>query len=331
MSLRTLWYFAASFILGFAYRPKDSPGCHPLWVQTAEDSPSQVLKIGTPKNGVREYILDLPQDWKSDRPMPLVLAFHGKKQKNSVFRQQAQLSDPDFNKEALVAYPHGIDLQWSGDPTSPPLAEVNDIEFANRLIDHIAQMYCIDMRRIYAVGFSNGGGLTQVLACDKALSSKLAAVAIVSGAFYFDHTLKDPLFSSCTPARSPLPVLDFHGTKDPVIHYDGKGTPDGQTYDIAGWCYSWAERNGCPVGEQPRPVKTDSSRVQALAWRCGSWSESVLHYQIQGFGHGWPSKKVQEDDFQRLGPAPIEATPIILSFFQKHTLPEESQAFKDEL
>ena len=177
--------------------------------------------------------------------MPLIIAFHGKNYQNSVFRQQTELSNPDLNKEAAVAYPKAIDLQWTGDPTSPPIAEINDIEFAGQLIDHITQMYCVEMRRIYAVGFSNGGGLTQLLASDKTLSGKLAAAAIVSGAFYFDHAIKDPLFSHCTPARSPLPMMEVHGTDDPIIHYDAKATPDGQTYDMNKWGRAWAERNGC--------------------------------------------------------------------------------------
>ena len=263
--------------------------------------------------------------------MPLVIAFHGKNNQNYVFREQTQLSDPKWNNEAAVAFPKAIDLQWTGDPTSPPLAEINDIEFAGQLIDHITQMYCVDLRRVYAVGFSNGGGLTQLLACDRTLSSRLAAAAIVSGAFYLDYALKDPLFSHCTPARSPFPIMEFHGNEDPIIHYNGKATPDGQTFDIANWGPAWAQRNGCSADQVAVPLVTQQSQFAVYSWNCGSAKDSVSHHQIEGLGHAWPSRRKQNDDSLGLGATTFDATPAIIDFFRGHTLPDITKAFKDEL
>ena len=322
----------APIYIVLSYAPTRSPGCHPLWAQTADDSKSQLLKIGTSHNGVREYILDLPSTWKAEKPAPLILAFHGKNQASADFKQQTQLSEVEFNPNALVAYPKGIDKQWTGDPTAPKQKEINDVEFAGHLIDHITQMYCIDMRRIYAVGFSNGGGLAQLLACDKKVSQRLAAVAIASGAFYFDDAIKDALFGHCTPGRSPMPIMEFHGDNDPIIDYEGKRTPDGRTYSIAHWGSAWAERNGCPPDPFSENTLLYDGQVRKFAWRCGSWKETAVHYLIHGFGHGWPStKKQQDDDFQRHGPAPFDATRIIMEFFDDHMLPENAKAFKDEL
>lgn len=331
MKLSSLLFVASYLSRAFAYDPSKSLGCHLLWAQTLEYTASGLLKVETPNNGVREYILDLPPSWSREKPMPLIIAFHGKNQKNSLFKEQTQLSNPDFNDEAIVAYPQAIDEQWTGDPTSPSLKENNDIEFVGQLIDQIVERYCIDMRRIYAVGFSNGGGLTQLLACDRVLSSKFAAIAIASGAFYFDYVLKDPLFSHCTPAHTPLPAIEFHGDKDPVIDYHGKKTPDGQTYDIADWGLAWAERNGCSIDQQSKDSLLYDSSVERKAWRCGSSKETVVHYCIQDFGHGWPNTKEQDDDFQRYGPAKFNATSLIMDFFREHPMPKTSKAFKDEL
>ncbi|KAI4141162.1 MAG: hypothetical protein LQ340_007710 [Diploschistes diacapsis] len=327
-----LTFVSVSFSLNaLAYKPNAGPGCHSLSTQIAEHAPSQVLKIGTSNNGVREYILDLPQSWKVEQPSPLIIAFHGKNQENLEFRKQTQLSEHHFNNEAIVAYPQAIDKQWTGDPASPPLSQIDDIKFAGHLIEHVTQIFCVDMRRIYAVGFSNGGGLTQLLACDPTVSSKLAAVAIASGAFYLDESLKEPLFGHCTPAHTPLPAMEFHGTKDPVIHYHGKGTPDGQTFDIANWGPTWAERNGCQAGQESENTMLFGNLVERMAWKCGSSKDTVLHYCIQDFGHGWPSAQKQGDDDQRYGPSPFNATPIIMEFFGKHTLPEINKSFRDEL
>jgi poly(3-hydroxybutyrate) depolymerase len=64
-----------------------------------------------------------------------------------------------------------------------------------------------------------GGGLTDLLACNTKVSARLAATAIASGALYKDSALKEPLFSRCTPSHV-LPIMEFHGNKDLVEHYD---------------------------------------------------------------------------------------------------------------
>lgn len=48
----------------------------------------------------------------------------------------------------------------------------------------------MDLERVYVVGFSNGGGLAQLVACDKEVGGRVAAVGIVSGAVYKDRSLK---------------------------------------------------------------------------------------------------------------------------------------------
>ena len=77
-----------------------------------------------------------------------------------------------------------------------------------------------------------------MLACDPEVSAQVAAAAIVSGAFSKDRSLQggEALFGVCNNEReAPLPMLEMHGSADPVIHYDGKGTPDGETYAVEEW------------------------------------------------------------------------------------------------
>jgi poly(3-hydroxybutyrate) depolymerase len=90
--------------------------------------------------------------------------------------------------------------------------EINDIKFANDLLDYIKAEYCIDTSCVYATGFSNGGGLTDLLACNIGVSARLAAVAIASGAVYKDSALKEPLFNYCMPSHV-LPIMEFHKSK----------------------------------------------------------------------------------------------------------------------
>lgn len=290
--------------------------------------------------GERTFLLHLPEDYdeaaERGSPYPLVLAFHGKGQTPEQFADQALLHESDMqsSSKSIVVYPAGLDKQWTGDPTAPPTSQMNDIAFAIDLLDYLEARLCIDASKIYVAGFSNGGGLTHLLACDPTFSSRVAAIAIASGAFYKDSALVEPLFdpARCKPAH-PMPVLEVHGEKDPVEHYNGTGTPDGESWAIEEWLWQWAERNGCSIEDF---LKQDSEQmlfdgqVQRQSWSCrkkrnggrDGKGEDLLHYWIRGFGHGWPSTAAfpGEDEKQRFGPAPFDATKSILEWLSRWQL-----------
>ncbi|MCJ1386276.1 hypothetical protein MMC17_009402 [Xylographa soralifera] len=259
-------------------------------------------------------------------PTPLILAFHGKGQEAAQFEGQTQLSDPKFNDWAIVAYPQGIDEQWTGDPASPLRSSIDDIAFTFDLLDYLVSHYSIDRSRIYALGFSNGGGLTYLLAGSPTLSARFAAFAIASGAIYKDAALKEPLFSKPLPNRTPIPILHFHGDRDPVIHYDGVGTPDGPTYAVEKWLEGWAKWNGVE-GEGEREELYDS-KVERRVWMVGR-KAVVARWLLRGFGHGWPSTRRQDDDDQRLGPVAFDGAGVVVEWFQGWALEEKGDEVEE--
>jgi polyhydroxybutyrate depolymerase len=127
----------------------------------------------------RSYLEHLPDRYNPRRPYSVVLSFHGH---NRTAQYQEQLTGmSDLN--AIVVYPQGLvgtdgQTAWQGAPYS---ANVDDVLFTSDLITRLQTNYCVDPRRIYAAGKSNGGGFTGVLACR--MAGRIAAFAPVSGAF----------------------------------------------------------------------------------------------------------------------------------------------------
>lgn len=281
------------------------------------------LTISVPSaGGLRSYYLSLPSI-SSSPSSPLILAFHGKGQTAAQFSTQIQLTDPlNHLEDSIIVFPQGIDNQWLGDPASPPRTERDDIAFVRALLQEFGPgpKWSVDPTRIYLIGFSNGGGLTHLLACDPEVSKQVAAAAIVSGAFYKDGSLKgsEPLFGICDNRDAPLPMFELHGSADPVIDYEGKGTPDGETYPLKEWLGDWRTRNGCTGAQSELKRDIHGGSVQKSEWWCGMGEkgakEVVVHYYIRGFGHGWPSTRSQDDDGQRYGPVGWNATTDIVEF-----------------
>jgi poly(3-hydroxybutyrate) depolymerase len=98
-----------------------------------------------------------------------------------------------------------------------------DRPFVDAILDQVERARCVDRRRVYATGFSNGGFFANLLACT--LGDRLAAVAAVGGA----AALPD-----CTPLR-PMPILLLHGSADQII--DPAMVRRARTW--------WAEQNHC--------------------------------------------------------------------------------------
>ena len=301
-----------------------SAGCSlELPPQVTPGGPSHAFSLrSTAGGGERSYLISVPSTYSNANPSPLILAFHGKGQNSSTFSTECLFHDPDFNAlDAIVAYPQGLDDQWTGDPAAPPPSSVNDMLFTADLLNHLESNFCVDFHRLYAAGFSNGGGLTGLLACHPELSSRFAAFAVASGAFYEDSALHgEPLFSLCSPSRSEIPMLEFHGLADPVEHYDGVGTPDGPNIPIAKWVGDWATRNGC--GQSAKNItKMLFNGTEKHSFSCSGHEDVVIHYAVPGFGHGWPSTMALDNDYQRFGPTWFNATKIMVDFFRRWELP----------
>ncbi|KAK5123410.1 hypothetical protein LTR85_002842 [Meristemomyces frigidus] len=132
----------------------------------------------------------------------LIFSFHGRSRDGAEQAKLSQFSDHDFNPSMLAVYPNGIKEEWQGDPD----AATNDVQFTLDMIEGLTSEYCIDLDRIFAAGKSNGGGfVANTLACDPTASTKIAAFAGVSGAYY-----QGTSDANCNASTVPITkIMDF--------------------------------------------------------------------------------------------------------------------------
>jgi polyhydroxybutyrate depolymerase len=256
-------------------------------------------------NGLdRTANVHVPASYDPTKPTPVVLNFHGF---TSDATQEALLSNMSAKSDEVgfvVVYPQGLNSSWNAGACCGQSATdgVEDVKFASDLIDALEVQLCVDSKRVFATGMSNGGFLSHRLGCE--LSDRIAAIAPVAGVLGTD---------ACKPTR-PVPVMHFHGTLDPLVPYDGSATlgfpsvPD--TFS------GWASRDAC----QGAPTVTyEKGDVHCSTYAgCGA-SATVTLCTVDNGGHTWPGGL----PIPSLGytTTDINATDAMWTFFTEHPMP----------
>lgn len=260
----------------------------------------------------RTFLLHIPAGYHPDSSEALVLNFHGRGGNSSQQELRSGMSLLADQQGFIVVYPQGLagpngQTGWNTGERQEP--DVNDVLFISDLLNHLQSLLCIDSLRIYATGFSNGGGMTNVLACT--LAGRIAAFAPVSGSY-------PPYPGGCHPVR-PVPILEFHGTADHVVPYNGSQLK--QYPPILVWLEGWAARDGCTVGPTTFYRQGD---VTGLEWIHCRGNAIVVHFPMKGEGHRWPSVRFNVSFNATGAPAgttqALSASALIWSFFQQHPL-----------
>ena len=192
---------------------------------------------------------------------PLVVALHFASGTGSEMEQATRLTPEARRAGFVVAYPTASEGNfWSAS---------GDFDKVLRTIDAVQRVACVDPSRVYAVGISNGGFMSSVLACRAA--DRIAAVGLFAPGI---NGIGD-----CTPAR-PLSVLEIHGTADPIVPYrNSSGQPD---EDIPAFIAAWARRDGCSSRSQPQRVSATVTRFRWPGCRAGA---RVEHLRLTGGRH----------------------------------------------
>lgn len=269
--------------------------------------------------GNRDFILAVPSTYDANTAVPLILSFHGagKNMTNQLYL--SEFVNEDWNPHAISVYPNSAAGYWRG---TPDRATPDDLAFTQDLINHVEDTLCIETTREYCSGKSLGGGFCNVLACDARLSANFAAIAPVSGAYYTTPA-NETFASDCHPNRTPIPVLEFHGLADTTIPYAGGLHKQVHLRSVPDWALQWAVTNGCAADAQPVQTTTNGGVVEIFTFDCGADRGIVTHYAIKGLAHTWPSTGWNPDNGG--SGTVIDATPIIMDFFNNYTLPAEKK------
>lgn len=246
---------------------------------------AQVQQLGFSHNGAdRTYLIRTPAGYDNEQSYPLVLLLHGIGGSGNDMMYgtgMMALADNAQDPFILVAPDATVDpffgTPWWNEGMSP-LATADDTGFLSALIDTVIANFSAEPQRVYCAGFSDGGFMTQRLACE--LSDKIAAFASVAG------TRATSI--ACDPVRQ-VPVFHIHGTSDETVGYNGDlllGSPLLASYFISvdELISSWIGIDNC-FADVDMVALGDSTETWKFS-PCASPVEVWL-YKVNGATHEW--------------------------------------------
>ena len=202
--------------------PEPSAGCR-AGASPRVRGARRTLIVGGEERG---YLIDAPAA-PGDRPLPLVLDFHGFRGSAQGQRWWTGMGRLALRDGFIAVHPEGHDgvrlLGTAGRGWDIRPDEARDAGFVRRLLDRFEQERCVDRRRVFATGMSNGAFFASLLGCVAA--DRLAAVAPVAGGLDL---------RACAPVR-PVPILFVYGRADRIVRAE-------MVHGARDW---WARADGC--------------------------------------------------------------------------------------
>ena len=107
-----------------------------------------------------------------------------------------------------------------------------------------------------------------------------------------------PQISHMLARKTPAPhaahvsVLQFSGTEDELVLYDGGvGVVDHDFLSAENSSATWAQHNGCD--STPEERDSDSGIYTVLEWENCSTGRIVVHIRLNGIGHDLPENIIE--------------------------------------
>lgn len=213
-----------------------------------------------------------------DGPHPVLIWFHGHRGSGASIHRAGGLERDFLDQGYALLAPNGF--QWEdGGPRSYPArdgAPRDDVAFAFAALEAAALRGNIDENRVYTGGFSAGGSMAWLLACEA--GHRLRGMVSVAGA------LRRPNETTCEGLKG-LPVMQVHGFADGQVPLEGRAIRDWHQGSVWESLAVARAANGC----RSNPDAIEIGEIfRTRAWHVAC-ATGKLQLEIHDGGHGLPA------------------------------------------
>lgn len=264
----------------------------------------------------RSFIVQIPKIYDGKSVLPIIFMFHGTSGTGEKFWNISRWKELGEKEGFISIYPTALKhryydegkiknkTKWNDGKLETYIVDPSelkdDVKFVKEIIKTVAKQYKIDRKRIYASGFSNGGGFVSRLAVD--MPNTFAAIAAASGSL----NIKD------AKPKTLIPYYLISGSKE---YTDKKGQPAPKTpKDLAENEFLNTRfdliRKTFQLGEKYTSKQGKNHITLRYAENLGSGDNVFIYSMVRGLEHRYPNGKNN--------PAGFVAAKHFWKFFQKY-------------
>ncbi|MGQ0621123.1 MAG: alpha/beta hydrolase family esterase [Panacagrimonas sp.] len=237
-------------------------------------------------------------------PVPLMVILHPRGSTGEQVANQSMVMELVRDFGIFVILPNAVGGDWADDPSETGRAD--DMGYITSLISGAATRFPVDSRKVYLMGYSDGGQMTARYVCEK--PAKIAAAGTIAS------SIKNSLNRVCNPSRA-TPVIMINGTGDQLSPYAGMvglmSAPDAAA--------RWAQINGCrttPPRTSLLDLVADGTNSYMDEYTTCASGGSVALYTVVNGGHVWPGSPFNAAVFGLVS-QDFDATYVIWDFVKR--------------
>ena len=219
------------------------------------------------------YHLRLPD---GDGPHPVLIWFHGHRGNGASIHRGGGLHKDFLEHGYALLAPNGfLSSRRTRSYPARDGAPRDDVAFTFEALEDAGTRAALDLTRVYAGGFSAGGSMAWLLACDS--GDRLAGMISVAGA------LRRPNSTDCSGLEG-IPIMQVHGFADGQVPFEGRQIRDWHQGSVWDALERARDANGCR--SNPDAIEIGEG-FRSRIWD-GSCDGAPVRLDIHDGGHGLP-------------------------------------------
>lgn len=226
--------------------------------------------------------VEVPATVQDQHPVLILLHGRGGNPQNMLTNYAAY---SNHIRVALEGYPNN-DRTWN---IGYEPSKADDIAFLSAILEQLKNYPNVDATNITLLGTSNGAGLVNKAIVELPIEAFQKAVTMATpliedqyrdGQFWYDPNQLSNYTTAITPAQGRK-ILNFHGTEDILIDYDGGYALNRTFWSAQESTYFFAQAMGYTGNQLTEGIPVAGTNFNKYAYL----NDTVVHYEVIGGNH----------------------------------------------
>jgi len=242
---------------------------------------SRVVYIKTPVNFDQSIIY------------PIVFVFHGAGGNARQGLNNWNLNQLIDTGEFIGVYPNGHSNNADGDSGFWNLGNedtnADDVEFVNLIMEELKKYSEININRVYAIGFSNGSGMVNLLGKRTTHFNAIASL--------FSQQL---ITIGNINASKSLSVFQVSGEVDQMIPLNGGKSPVGEFMSAENSALNWVNQFNCSNNFIEESLEWGNTVLNSFTYSKCDDDHQIKYLIALETGHGWNDNQARNISFNEI-------------------------------